>query len=184
MQLFSSIHCNILCRHPLKLCGYCPYVRTHHMCTRTTISACGHVHTHTHTHTLSHTHTHTHTRTHTHTHTHTHARTRTHARTHTHAHRYDIPKSVAQFNQMPQFTTSVNGGQGRLHFVHKRCADPGATPILLAHGWPGSVLEFHKMIEPLARDFHVVAPSIPGYAWSDPPEHRGHTYVRSCVSPA
>lgn len=98
---------------------------------------------------------------------------------------------------MPQFTTEVRGR--RLHFVHRPCARAGAPALLLAHGWPGSVFEFYKvglhgllpsvarltrvlnnqMVEPLAEDFHVVAPSIPGYAWSAPPEHRGHTYVET-----
>ena len=67
---------------------------------------------------------------------------------------YKVAKNVASFNRMPQFTTSIAGR--RLHFVHRRCANPSATPILLAHGWPGSVHEFHKIVEPLARDFHVV----------------------------
>eukprot|EP00035_Acanthoeca_spectabilis_P005179 m.110840 g.110840 ORF g.110840 m.110840 type:complete len:367 (+) comp12905_c0_seq3:35-1135(+) len=90
---------------------------------------------------------------------------------------FDIQRHVAKFNRMPQFTTEVRGR--RLHFVHRPCARAGAPALLLAHGWPGSVFEFYKMVEPLAEDFHVVAPSIPGYAWSAPPEHRGHTYVET-----
>ncbi len=69
------------------------------------------------------------------------------------------------------------GGQ-RIHAVHARSPEPGALPLLLVHGWPGSVFEFEKVIEPLrdparhggrASDaFHVVCPSIPGYGFSGP----------------
>eukprot|EP00037_Helgoeca_nana_P012148 m.109746 g.109746 ORF g.109746 m.109746 type:complete len:206 (-) comp21283_c0_seq1:2323-2940(-) len=91
---------------------------------------------------------------------------------------FDIAKNVAIFNKMgPQFTAHIRGR--RLHFIHKRCSNPDAPVILLAHGWPGSVFEFYKMIGPLSRHFHVVAPSIPGYAWSEPPNHRGHTIVET-----
>jgi len=71
----------------------------------------------------------------------------------------------------------------RLHFVHVRSPHAGAFPLLITHGWPGSIFEFHKVIGPLvdppahggeARDaFHVVCPSIPGYGFSEPPRTRG-----------
>ncbi len=70
-----------------------------------------------------------------------------------------------------------------LHFVHQRSPHAGARPLLLSHGWPGSIVEFHKVIEPLtdpvafggdARDaFHVVAPSLPGYGFSSKPTATG-----------
>jgi pimeloyl-ACP methyl ester carboxylesterase len=77
-------------------------------------------------------------------------------------------------NRWPQFRAAIDGQ--RIHFIHARSAHRGARPLLITHGWPGSVLEFLKILGPLTdpptyggnRDdaFHVIAPSIPGYAWS------------------
>jgi microsomal epoxide hydrolase len=92
-----------------------------------------------------------------------------------------------RFNAMgPHFTLRLlqqpalgaDGPLGTLHFVHRRCTSNDEAPaLLLSHGWPGSVWEFHKIIPHLAQHFHVVAPSIPGYGFSDPPRRRGFSAV-------
>ena len=79
-------------------------------------------------------------------------------------------------NALPQFTTEVDGQ--RIHFLHVRSTNPDATPLILTHGWPGSFVEFLGLIGPLtepqdhggdaADAFHVVIPSIPGFAFSSP----------------
>lgn len=84
-------------------------------------------------------------------------------------------------NAFDQFTTTLDGHH--LHFYHVQSAEPAARPLLLSHGWPGSVAEFLDIIGPLtdpvahggdASDaFHVVAPSLPGYGFSGPTESRG-----------
>lgn len=80
---------------------------------------------------------------------------------------------------LPQYRTTISASAPhsplRIHFVHKRSPHPYATPLLFCHGWPGSVLEVSKIIEPLTNPskgedlqaFHVVAPSIPGFGFSD-----------------
>ena len=89
---------------------------------------------------------------------------------------YDWPAAVAHLNRLPHIRVEVEPGF-RLHAVHKRSSRADATPLLIAHGWPGSILEFDAIIErlaepedPLAPAFHVVAPSLPGFAWSDRPK--------------
>jgi pimeloyl-ACP methyl ester carboxylesterase len=87
----------------------------------------------------------------------------------------------ARLNQFPQFTTPIDGLD--IHFLHVRSPHPDATPLVLTHGWPGSVVEFHKVIGPLtdpvahggdASDaFHVVCPSLPGYGFSGKPTRPG-----------
>src|SRR3954453_9813424 len=77
----------------------------------------------------------------------------------------------AQLNQYPQFITEIDGQ--RIHFLHVRSGQPGAKPLLITHGFPSSVAEFLHLIEPLVNPaagqaFHVVAPSLPGYAFSTP----------------
>ncbi|MDX3187477.1 epoxide hydrolase [Streptomyces sp. MN03-5084-2B] len=82
-----------------------------------------------------------------------------------------------RLNAFPQFRATV-GGVG-LHFLHVRSPEAGALPLVLTHGWPGSVLEFLDVLGPLtdpakhggdpADAFHVVAPSLPGFGWSDKP---------------
>ena len=88
---------------------------------------------------------------------------------------YDWPAAVAQLNRHPHVRVEVDPGF-RLHAIHRRSSRADARPLLIAHGWPGSILEFDALIERLAEPessdapaFHVVAPSLPGYAWSDKP---------------
>jgi epoxide hydrolase len=84
-------------------------------------------------------------------------------------------------NAFPQVRVSVDGLG--IHALHVRSPEPGAVPLVLTHGWPGSVVEFLKVLGPLtdprahggdpADAFHVVAPSLPGYGWSDAPATTG-----------
>ncbi len=67
----------------------------------------------------------------------------------------------AKLNGFPQFTLPIRGID--LHFIHAPARKPNAMPLLLSHGWPGSVFEFHKIIPLLTEHFTVVAPSLPGY---------------------
>ncbi len=94
---------------------------------------------------------------------------------------YDWRAQEAALNRWPQFTTDVDGE--RLHFVHARSKHANAFPLLITHGWPGSVVEFQKIL-PLLTDptahggresdaFHVVCPSMPGYGFSGPTHSRG-----------
>jgi len=94
---------------------------------------------------------------------------------------YDWRRCEAKFNGFPQYRTQI-AGLG-IHFLHVRSPHVDAMPIIITHGWPGSVIEFFKVIEPLtnptahggrAEDaFHVVAPSLPGFGFSDKPAERG-----------
>ena len=88
---------------------------------------------------------------------------------------YDWRAEERALNRFSQYTTEIDGQ--RIHFIHQRSADDGALPLLVTHGWPGSVAEFSKIIEPLTAPgpdaFHVVAPSLPGYAFSGPTRERG-----------
>ncbi|MET8989263.1 epoxide hydrolase family protein [Nonomuraea wenchangensis] len=84
---------------------------------------------------------------------------------------YDWRAQEARLNQYPQFTTEIDGQ--RIHFLHVRSDQPDAKPLLITHGYPSSVAEFLHLIEPLVNPvdgqaFHVVAPSLPGYAFSTP----------------
>ena len=95
-------------------------------------------------------------------------------------HRYDWRRCEAALNAVGQFTTTIDGL--KLHFLHRRSPEPNALPIVITHGWPGSVIEFLKVIGPLtdpvahggraADAFHVVCPSLPGYGLSDRPADR------------
>ncbi|MFD1932290.1 MULTISPECIES: epoxide hydrolase family protein [Nonomuraea] len=80
--------------------------------------------------------------------------------------RYDWRAHEARLNSLPQFTTEIDGAN--VHFVHVRSPREDATPLILTHGWPGSIVEFLDVIEPLSQDFHLVIPSIPGYGFSGP----------------
>jgi pimeloyl-ACP methyl ester carboxylesterase len=94
---------------------------------------------------------------------------------------YDLGAAEARFNAFPQFRTEVDGID--VHFLHVRSPHEGALPLVLTHGWPGSVAEFHDVIGPLtdpvahggdaADAFHVVCPSLPGYGWSGKPTRAG-----------
>ena len=94
---------------------------------------------------------------------------------------YDWRSAEADLNRLSHFTAPAGGL--RIHFVHERSLHEGATPLLIQHGWPGSFFEFHKIVEMLTRPerhggdpgdaFHVVAPSLPGYAFSEAPREPG-----------
>ena len=97
------------------------------------------------------------------------------------AERYDWRRAEAALNAVGQFKTEIDGLG--IHFLHARSPHDGALPLLLTHGWPGSVVEFLKVIGPLvdpaahggdaADAFHVVCPSLPGYGFSDKPAAPG-----------
>ena len=95
--------------------------------------------------------------------------------------KYDWRRFEARLNDFPQYRTQIDGLG--IHFVHVRSLHRNALPIILTHGWPGSVVEFMEIIGPLsdptryggrAEDaFHVVVPSLPGFAFSDKPVETG-----------
>ncbi|MFC9970460.1 epoxide hydrolase family protein [Spirillospora sp. NPDC127200] len=99
---------------------------------------------------------------------------------------YDWRAQEAELNRFPQFTTEIDGQN--VHFLHVRSPEPGAVPLLLTHGWPGSVVEFMDVIGPLtdpaahggdpADAFHVVAPSVPGFGFSGPTKEPGWNLAR------
>jgi pimeloyl-ACP methyl ester carboxylesterase len=99
---------------------------------------------------------------------------------------YDWRVHERQLNEFPQFTTAIDGQ--RVHFLHVRSPEPDALPLIMSHGWPGSVVEFTKVIGPLtdprahggdpADAFHLVLPSIPGYGFSGPTRERGWNVQR------
>lgn len=94
---------------------------------------------------------------------------------------YDWRRCEATLNQYPQFLTEIDGLD--IHFLHVRSPNPDALPLILTHGWPGSVIEFLKCIGPLsdpashggdpADAFHLVIPSLPGYGFSGKPTQTG-----------
>lgn len=81
--------------------------------------------------------------------------------------RFDWRAQEARINAFPQFTAPVDGVA--VHYIHQRSTRPDAMPLLLVHGWPGSIVEFLGIIPQLAERFHVVAPSLPGYTLSFAP---------------
>jgi epoxide hydrolase len=97
-------------------------------------------------------------------------------------HDFDWREQERQLNRFDQFVTDINGLD--IHFIHVRSPHANATPLMITHGWPGSIVEFHKLIEPLTRPelhggsvddaFHVVAPSLPGFAFSEKPAEPGY----------
>jgi pimeloyl-ACP methyl ester carboxylesterase len=99
---------------------------------------------------------------------------------------YDWRKCEARLNSYPQFITNIDGLD--IHFIHVRSKHPNALPLLITHGWPGSILEQMKIIDPLtnptayggrAEDaFDVVIPSLPGYGFSGKPTEPGWHPVR------
>jgi pimeloyl-ACP methyl ester carboxylesterase len=94
---------------------------------------------------------------------------------------YDWRRCEALLNTYPQFTTAIDGVE--IYFLHIRSKHEGALPLLITHGWPGSVLEFRhviaKLVEPEAHGgeagdaFHLVIPALPGYAFSGQPKETG-----------
>jgi epoxide hydrolase len=106
------------------------------------------------------------------------------------ASKYDWRAQEEALNAYPQFITTIDGAM--VHFLHVRSAEPAARPLLLLHGWPGSVVEFQDMIGPLtdprshggtAEDaFHVVVPSLPGYGFSGPLTEVGWTDGRAAAA--
>ena len=101
-------------------------------------------------------------------------------------HRYDWRVHEARLNELAHFTTEID--DTRVHFVHERSPEPHARPLLILHGWPGSIVELQSLIGPLsdprahgldpAVAFHVVAPSLPGYGFSGPTTQRGWNRTR------
>lgn len=90
---------------------------------------------------------------------------------------YDWPAAAVRLNRHPQFHTEIDGLA--VHFVHARSSRPDAVPLVMTHGWPGSVVEFAEVIGPLTdRGFHVVCPSLPGYGFSGQPASPGWTVHR------
>ncbi len=97
------------------------------------------------------------------------------------AEKYDWRAREARLNRFEQFKTGIDGLG--IHFVHVRSPHENALPLVITHGWPGSIVEFQKIIEPLtnptahggdaADAFHVVCPSLPGFGFSDKPTGPG-----------
>jgi len=102
---------------------------------------------------------------------------------------FDWRAAEARFNRFPQFTTEIDGEN--VHFYHIRSPEPDAIPLIITHGFPGSVAEFLDILGPLSdpvshggdrRDaFHVVAPSIPGYGFSGPTRTKGFNIGRAAA---
>jgi pimeloyl-ACP methyl ester carboxylesterase len=101
--------------------------------------------------------------------------------------KYDWRQCEALLNSYPQFTTTIDNVE--IYFLHIRSKHKNALPLLLTHGWPGSILEFRHVIEKLvdpeahggeaADAFHVVIPALPGYAFSGKPAEKGWDYRRT-----
>lgn len=99
---------------------------------------------------------------------------------------YDWRAAEAELNRYPGFVTEIDGQ--RIHFLHIRSAEPDATPLVLTHGWPGSIAEFLDVIGPLtdprshggdaADAFHLVIPALPGFGFSSPIVDSGWTRER------
>ncbi|HTQ69012.1 MAG TPA: epoxide hydrolase [Solirubrobacteraceae bacterium] len=100
--------------------------------------------------------------------------------------RYDWRRTEAALNEYEQFTTELDGLP--IHFLHVRSPHEGALPLVITHGWPGSIIEFSKVIGPLtdppayggdaADAFHLVCPSLPGYGFSGKPDATGWSVQR------
>jgi epoxide hydrolase len=94
---------------------------------------------------------------------------------------YDWREHEARINAFPQYTTTIDGQN--IHFLHVRSPEPDATPLIVTHGWPGSIVEFLDVIDPLTNPaahggdptdaFHLVIPSVPGFGFSGPTTERG-----------
>jgi hypothetical protein len=90
---------------------------------------------------------------------------------------YDWRATERALNAVPQSTTTIDGL--RIHFLHARSLRPDAFPLVLTHGWPGSIVEFLDVL-PLLTDmgFDCVVPSLPGYGWSGKPTEPGWGVAR------
>src|SRR5580658_3916638 len=94
---------------------------------------------------------------------------------------YDWRKIEAKMNALPQFITEIDGLE--IHFIHIRSKHENALPLIVTHGWPGSIIEQMKIIDPLTNPtahgasesdaFHLVIPSMPGYGYSGKPTTAG-----------
>ena len=94
---------------------------------------------------------------------------------------YDWRRCEALLNRWPHYKTRIDGTD--IHFIHRTSPHEDALPLIISHGWPGSVMEFHKIIDALADPtthggsaqdaFHVIAPSLPGYGFSGKPSKSG-----------
>ncbi|OZM74837.1 epoxide hydrolase [Amycolatopsis antarctica] len=103
---------------------------------------------------------------------------------------YDWRAHERRLNEFAQYTTEIDGQN--VHFLHVRSPEPGALPMVLTHGWPGSVVEFAELVGPLtdpaahggdpADAFHVVVPSLPGFGFSGPTTEPGWTSRRIAVA--
>jgi pimeloyl-ACP methyl ester carboxylesterase len=100
---------------------------------------------------------------------------------------YDWRRCEARLNAFPNFRTTIDGLS--IHFIHRRSSRPDALPLIITHGWPGSVVEFMDVIDDLAEPreagqlaFHVVAPSLPGFGFSDRPAETGWGYDRIALA--
>ncbi|MFE4373855.1 epoxide hydrolase family protein [Streptomyces sp. NPDC056835] len=101
-------------------------------------------------------------------------------------HEYDWRAAEAELNTWPQFTTTIDGAN--IHFAHVRSPEPDATPLMMTHGWPGSIVEFARVVGPLtdprahggdpSEAFHLVLPSIPGFGLSGPTKETGWEFRR------
>ena len=96
---------------------------------------------------------------------------------------FDWKKQESELNQFDQFKTEIDGLD--MHFIHQRSENPDAIPLMIVHGWPGSVAEFSKIVGPLtdpvahggdiADSYHVIAPSLPGFGFSERPNEPGYS---------
>ena len=99
---------------------------------------------------------------------------------------YDWRRAEAKLNAYPQFVTNIDGVD--IHFIHVRSKEKNALPIIVTHGWPGSIIEQLKIIDPLTNPtahggsasdaFDVVIPSLPGYGFSGKPTTTGWDPIR------
>ncbi|MDX3005473.1 epoxide hydrolase [Kribbella solani] len=88
---------------------------------------------------------------------------------------YDWRTAEARLNEWPQYTTTIDGAN--VHFVHLPSPSPDAIPLVITHGWPGSIVEFTELVK-LLGDFHLILPTIPGFTLSGPLHEPGWEYKR------
>jgi len=105
-------------------------------------------------------------------------------------HEFDWRAAESRLNEWPQFTTTIDGAN--IHFAHIRSPEPDALPVIMTHGWPGSIVEFLNVVGPLtdprahggdpADAVHLVLPSLPGFAMSGPTTSRGWEFQRTALA--